>query len=47
MAHAERCPVCRGSRKVFVDDYGKLTANKINEKICHGCGGKGWVVVPD
>jgi len=40
MAHAEICPVCKGSGKVNADS----TAYTI---ICHGYGGKGWVSVPD
>jgi len=40
MAHAEICPVCKGSGKVNADS----TAYTI---ICHGCGGMGWVSIPD
>lgn len=32
------CPVCDGSGK-----YKKL--GEYEEKVCHGCGGKGWVEV--
>lgn len=38
--HAELCPVCRGS--------GRWWDPLTNEmKVCHGCGGLGWVVVPN
>jgi len=47
MARAERCPVCGGNGKVYVDKQGRLTVNAIDEKVCHGCGGKGWVEVSD
>jgi len=35
-AHAEVCPACNGFGTV---GYAK--------KECHGCDGKGWIVVPD
>jgi len=35
MSHAETCPVCQ--RKGKVDD----------DKLCHGCGGLGWVTIHD
>lgn len=41
MAHAERCPICFGKGTIPVDDYTGAT------KVCHGCGGKGWVEVSD
>jgi len=34
--HAERCPVCNG--------FGTL---KYGTKECQGCGGKGWIAVPN
>ena len=38
--HAEKCPVCFGR--------GKVSYDSATEKLtCHGCDGKGWVVVPD
>ena len=42
--HAEVCPVCMGKGKVPAKDDFTTSAW---EKICHGCLGKGWVVVPD
>jgi len=44
MAHAERCPVCGGRGKI---NTSPLYSPFASEEICHGCGGKGWVVVPD
>ena len=41
MAHAETCPVCKGTGQLpFPDDV-------IQPKICHGCDGKGWIEVGD
>ena len=34
--HAEKCPVCNG--------FGTL---KYGEKVCQGCVGRGYVIVPD
>ena len=34
---AQKCPVCEGS--------GEYIKNKISKK-CHGCDGKGWIIVP-
>ena len=44
MSHAERCPVCYGQGKLPLGDSN--TTAPI-EKICHGCNGSGWIVVPD
>lgn len=41
MAHAETCPVCRGSG---CTDDGKEPRITVD---CHGCNGKGWVEVGD
>jgi DnaJ-class molecular chaperone len=41
---AELCPVCKGDgwlNKVYPID----TASQ-RYTLCHGCGGKGWVVIP-
>lgn len=43
-SHAEICPICRGSGKVKEETY--TTAGAI-EKVCHGCGGRGWITVHD
>jgi DnaJ-class molecular chaperone len=32
---AQKCPVCNG--------FGTL---KYGTLVCHGCGGKGWVLIP-
>lgn len=44
MADAKVCPVCNGKGKVYSPDT--LTHNT-GEETCRGCGGTGWVVVPD
>jgi len=44
MSHAEKCPVCDGTGKV--QDNGP-SGTSIDFKTCHGCGGKGFVVVAD
>jgi len=38
--HSEICPICLGSGKIACE-CGSGT------KVCHGCGGKGWVEVSD
>lgn len=42
-----KCPVCDGSGKYRegLKDYGISTRTFIT-RTCHGCSGKGWVVVP-
>lgn len=40
MAHAEICPICKGTGKKKKDIM-------ITEEICNGCSGKGWVTVQD
>ena len=43
MPHAEICPVCYGKGVVCgVAETGAFPTTK-----CHGCGGTGWVVVPN
>lgn len=37
MAHAEKCPVCEGS--------GYYATIGEGQQKCHGCNGKGWVIV--
>ena len=40
------CPVCGGTGRVDnPDKYGNTYENAT--KPCHGCGGCGWVSVPD
>lgn len=46
MNHAEICPVCKGSGKY--KQYGEgLSTISYYETTCHGCNGKGWVIVPE
>lgn len=45
--HAEICPVCKGNGWIYVDVDGRITWSGWEKKKCHGCGGKGWIVVPD
>jgi len=43
------CPVCGGSGSLPVSDlqgYPVTTTGGTLTKPCHGCAGKGWVVVP-
>ena len=43
---ADLCPVCRGTGiyKEYVN-YG-TSGTLSTERTCHGCGGKGWVIIP-
>lgn len=42
---ADLCPICKGTGQVTVHtNYGTYTSQY--ERTCHGCGGKGWVVIP-
>lgn len=45
--HAERCPVCHGTGKTEESQKLPLTYGPQYEKVCHGCGGRGWVEVSD
>jgi len=50
MNHAERCPVCGGRGKLpakLGEDVGGTGELVRFVALCHGCDGKGWVVVPD
>ncbi len=42
MTHAETCPVCGGKGKIQ-----ELGSTAVDNKICQGCDGKGWVSVQD
>lgn len=45
--HAEKCPVCGGSGHIAdYNDTPQTTSASVNYRTCHGCGGKGWVLVP-
>jgi DnaJ-class molecular chaperone len=43
MAHAEKCPICYGTGQT------PKPSSWVNvqqwQSQCHGCGGKGWVIV--
>ncbi len=41
-SHAEVCPVCRGegAEKTEIREW-----DSGSTKVCHGCGGKGWITV--
>ena len=43
MSHAEKCPICGGTGKV----YPSYQSTGTIEITCHGCGGYGWVEVRD
>ena len=48
--HDERCPICKGSGIVdCVETYNKSSTvtigNGLYRRVCHGCDGKGWIVV--
>ena len=46
MAHAEECPVCKGSGVITpFNDYAQTVVPP--SKACHGCGGRGWIEVRD
>jgi len=45
MSHAELCPVCEGAGSV-PNDCCNINYFTLRTRICHGCGGCGWVVVP-
>lgn len=49
MAKAALCPVCRGSGKkvIMLPPGSGTTSNTSTTLPCHGCGGRGWVVVPE
>ena len=44
-SHAEKCPICGGSGEL--PDLHWATSTCSFTKRCHGCGGRGWVVVKD
>jgi len=44
MSHTEMCPVCQGTGRVQENG---LSGTEIIEVDCHGCNGRGWVVVDD
>jgi DnaJ-class molecular chaperone len=44
-SHAEKCPVCDGAG-VFNNQIWSEIDYRYT-RICHGCGGRGWVVVKD
>ncbi len=52
MAHAEICPVCKGSGQTRVTQV-VLTPDTVGSREqlvwgrCHGCDGRGWIEVSD
>ena len=42
---AQLCPVCNGSGTIAIPPPKDSTSNIWGSKTCHGCGGKGWIVV--
>ncbi len=44
---AELCPVCKGTGKYVRFPYLAGTNAAEYEQVCHGCGGQGWVQVPE
>ena len=47
MSRAVLCPVCNGSGVVADNSMCGGTSVANPTKVCHGCGGKGWVAVSD
>jgi len=45
MAHAEICPVCKGTGEVDINESFEYKKQSI--KTCHGCRGTGWVTIQD
>ncbi len=46
MSNAVLCPVCMGSGVIEAQpDFKNSTTAMPKQKVCHGCGGKGWVEV--
>ena len=42
------CPVCKGEGTLSKKLKGWTTNNNAKKpEICHGCNGKGWVMVPE
>jgi DnaJ-class molecular chaperone len=41
------CPVCNGAGKLVDYQPGTYTSIYPQTKDCHGCGGLGWVTVPE
>lgn len=44
--HAEICPICGGKGTVSSSRFCSTTSS-LAEVICHGCEGRGWIVVPN
>lgn len=48
--HTELCPVCHGSGKYTEYHFARGQSTSHFDysftRTCHGCGGKGWVIVP-
>lgn len=48
MSHSEICPICNGSGKYKIYEiHHDISTECFAEYTCHGCGGKGWIIVED
>ena len=45
MSRAVKCPVCDGEGKILMSDVSSTAGGW--EKVCHGCGGRGWIEIGD
>lgn len=47
--HAEVCPVCKGCGRYreYKSNISNSTSPTYIERTCHGCFGRGWIIVPD
>lgn len=47
MKHSEICPVCKGTG-IYKEYYDYVnTTGAFSQRTCHGCLGKGWIVIED
>jgi len=46
MTHAEICPICNGTGYISETMFSEVS-NNTGTRVCHGCGGTGWVTVAD
>lgn len=44
--HAEVCPVCKGEGNVFKPPQTPTSVRSVFRQ-CQGCGGSGWVILPN
>lgn len=43
--HSEICPVCKGAGKY--KEYTNYSCSIYSEHTCHGCNGKGWIIISE